>query len=140
MEKFLETEWSGRVVGGEHAGRQKSGHGEGLWWCVGEVASMGEETAMVVRVFGQVGKHGRAGEQAVRFCGLLGLAGSVGEHHQAEHLRHQDGPQACGGRGCPGWHAPGVDLAGGPGSTFYDPASSAVGGHALRCYNVSARS
>ena len=96
MEKFLETEWSGRVVGGEHAGRQKSGHGEGLWWCVGEVASMGEETAMVVRVFGQVGKHGRAGEQAVRFCGLLGLAGSVGEHHQAEHLRHQDGPQACG--------------------------------------------
>ena len=108
--------------------------------CVGEVASMGEETAMVVRVFGQVGKHGRAGEQAVRFCGLLGLAGSVGEHHQAEHLRHQDGPQACGGRGCPGWHAPGVDLAGGPGSTFYDPASSAVGGHAMRCYNVSARS
>ena len=76
MEKFLETEWSGRVVGGEHAGRQKSGHGEGLWWCVGEVASMGEETAMVVRVFGQVGKHGRAGEQAVRFVGYLGWLGA----------------------------------------------------------------
>lgn len=98
-------------------------------------------------VCGRSGEHGRgdsdgcqsiwtgwkarsSGRTSCRFCGLLGLAGSVGEHHQAEHLRHQDGPQACGGRGCPGWHAPGVDLAGGPGSTFYDPASSAVGGHA----------
>ena len=110
--------------------------------CVGEVASMGEETAMVVRVFGQVGKHGRAGEQAVRFCGLLGLAGSVGEHHQAEHLRHQDGPQACGaGDVLDGMHRVWILLGGlDRRSTTRRPRSSAVGGHAMRCYNVSARS